>query len=81
MPGLEENAASLNGFPTNICETVNCELSPLGHTIHHMGRWTCQLLMQEIVDVLNMKTLQKKAGQRRAALRRGHRSVAALDTE
>jgi hypothetical protein len=63
LPKLAVNAALLNGFPTNICETINSELSPLGRTVHHMGRWTCQLYMQEVVDVLNMTTLQKKADQ------------------
>ena len=27
-----------------------------GHVIHHMGRWTSQIYVHEIVDVLNMKT-------------------------
>ena len=59
MPQPEANKALLQGFPTNICEIVNSELSPLGHTIHHMGRWFCQLAVQEMVDVMNLKTLQK----------------------
>ena len=37
MPQLEANQALLDTFPTNICETMNSELSPLGHVIHHMG--------------------------------------------
>jgi hypothetical protein len=59
MPHLDVNAALLDGFPRNICETMNSELSPLGHTLHHMGRWMCQLAVHEMVDVLNMKTLQR----------------------
>ena len=59
MPQLAENQALLRGFPTNICETVNSELSPLGHTVHHMGRWVCQLAVREMVDVLNMKTVMQ----------------------
>ena len=74
MPELEKNAALLRGFPTNICETMNSELSPLGHTVHHMGRWTCQLFVQEAVDVLNMKTLQKLASQKRIAERKALRA-------
>ena len=34
MPKLTTSAALLKGFPANICEKVNSELSPLGHTIH-----------------------------------------------
>ena len=69
LPNLPENVALLNGFPTNICEIVNSELSPLGHTVHHMGRWTCQLFMQEVVDVYNIKTSQKKAERQQVAER------------
>jgi hypothetical protein len=75
LPKLAANAALLDGFPTNICEIVNSELSPLGHTVHHMGRWTCQLFMQEVVDVMNMKTLQRKAAQGRIARRRALRNA------
>ena len=81
MPKLEPNAALLDGFPTNICEIVNSELSPLGHTVHHMGRWTCQLYLQEVVDVLNMKTLQKKADQKRTAEKKTRRDAAAVEPE
>ena len=56
-PQSEANKDLLDTFPTNICETMNSELSPLGHVIHHMGRWISQLHMHEMVDVLNMKTL------------------------
>jgi hypothetical protein len=81
LPKLAVNAALLNGFPTNICETINSELSPLGHTVHHMGRWTCQLYMQEVVDVLNMKTLQKKADQKRSAERKALREAGVVGPE
>ena len=77
MPKLQKNAEFLQGFPTNICETMNSELSPLGHTIHHMGRWMCQLNLQEGVDVLNMKTLQRLAGRKRIVSRRAAREVPA----
>ena len=78
MPKLTTNAALLNGFPTNICEKVNSELSPLGHTVHHMGRWMCQLYIHEVIDVLNMKTLQRKADQERTAQRKALRNAAAV---
>ena len=75
LPKLATTVPLQNGFPTNICEIVNSELSPLGHTVHHMGRWTCQLFMQEVVDVLNIKTLQQKADRERIARRRALRNA------
>lgn len=75
MPQLAENQALLNGFPTNICEIMNSELSPLGHTVHHMGRWTCQLLVHEAVDVLNMKTVQMLRSRRATAAKRAARAA------
>ena len=68
MPKLTTHAALLNCFPTNIREKVNSELSPLGHTVHHMGRWMCQLYIQEVIDALNMKTFQIKALRNAAAV-------------
>ena len=73
MPQLEANKALLQGVPTNICEIVNSEQSPIGHTIHHMGRWFCQLAVQEMVDVLNLKTLQKLKAKRTTAEKKGDR--------
>ena len=67
LPSLPANRALLQGFPnpeampsfpTSICEVVNSELSPLGHTIHHQGRWVCQLVVNEIADVHNLKRLR-----------------------
>ena len=74
MPQLEANQALLDTFPTNICETMNSELSPLGHVIHHMGRCTSQLYVHEMVDVLNMKTLARVSDARAAAQRRESRA-------
>ena len=76
LPGLASNKDMLRGFPTNICEIMNSELSPLGHTVHHMGRWVFQLAVQEYVDVLNMKTLQNHAVRRKAAERKASRDAA-----
>ena len=74
LPQLEANNALLDKFPTNICETMNSELSPLGHVIHHMGRWTCQLYVHEMVDVLNMKTLGRARDARAVARRKAART-------
>ena len=74
LPGLEANKALLGKFPANICEIMNSELSPVGHVIHHMGRWTCQLYAREMVDVLNMKTLGRVSDARSAAARKAARA-------
>ena len=42
-----------------------------------MGRWMSNLIVQEVVDVLNMKTLQKLAGRKRTADKKMARGVAA----
>ena len=60
LPHLKKNTELLDGFPSSICEVVNSELSPLGHTIHHFGQWTCQLCVNEMVDVHNMKVLRRQ---------------------
>ena len=65
LPSLSTNKALLGDFPAEICETVNSCLSPLSHTIHHMGRWVCQLVVSEIVDVHNMKVVMEKIAQRK----------------
>ena len=70
MPKLPQNQSLLRGFPTNICEITNSELSPLGHTVHHMGRWVCQLAVREMVDILNMKTVMHIEAQRAIAARK-----------
>ena len=75
MPKLPFNQELLKGFPTNICEIENSELSPLGHTVHHMGRWMFQLCVQEDIDVLNMKTLQTLAARKQVAERKAARGA------
>ena len=64
----------LDTIPTSICETMNSELSPLGHVLHHMDRWTSQLHVHEMVDVLNMKTLTRVSDARAAAQRKESRA-------
>ncbi|CAK0808155.1 unnamed protein product, partial [Prorocentrum cordatum] len=59
--------ALLSKFPTNICEIMNSELSPLGHVIHRMGRWASQFYVQEMVGALNMKTLGRMRGAQATA--------------
>jgi len=74
FPTVPANAAALGTFPTPICESVNAQLSPLAHTVHHMGRWTCFFLVSECVEVHN-ELLCRKRSQKRL---RGERSVASL---
>lgn len=66
MPQLEQNQGLLRDFPTDIAETVNSEFSPLGHTIHHMGRFFAQLVLHEAVDVHNLSRLLALKDKRRA---------------
>ena len=70
LPGLARNQRLLGAFPTNICETVNSDLSPLRHTIHHMGRWVCQLAVSEMVDVHNLKKVQEHRKKEKIASRK-----------
>ncbi|CAK0817830.1 unnamed protein product [Prorocentrum cordatum] len=62
--------ALLSKFPTNICEIMNSELSPLGHVVHHVGRWASQFYVQEMVDASNMKTLGRMRGAQATAARK-----------
>ncbi|CAK0903331.1 unnamed protein product [Prorocentrum cordatum] len=75
FPDVPANAAALGDFPTPICESVNAQLSPLAHTVHHMGRWVCDFIVGECVDVHNELRAQEAArGAARAA-----RKAARLD--
>jgi hypothetical protein len=60
FPDVAKNQAILADFPTPICESVNAELSPLAHTIHHMQRWLCLFVVTECVDVHNQLREQRK---------------------
>ena len=66
FPDVAKNAAFLGDFPTPICETVNSEMSPLAHTIHHMQRWLCTFCVNEWADVHNDLRAQRRdeAGRR-----------------
>ena len=72
FPDVERNAAFLGDFPTPICESVNAELSPLAHTVHHMQRWLCLFVVSECVHVHNELRAQRRheaqlrAGRKRA---------------
>ena len=46
------------------------EHGPLGHVLHHMGRWTSQLCVPKMVEVLNMKTLARVSDARAVAQER-----------
>ena len=66
MPQLELNRGLLRNFPADIAETVNSGLSPLGHTIHHMGRFFAQLVVHESADVHNLSRLLASKDRQRA---------------
>ena len=54
FPTVPANAEALKDFPTPINESVNAQLSPLAHTVHHLQRWACVFLVSECVDVHNI---------------------------
>ena len=93
MPELPSNVALLQGFPTSIAEVVNADLSPMGHIVHHYGRWTAQMVISETADVHSIKTLRRKredeaasatkvaVKKRRAAKREGEPSGGGGDQE
>jgi len=51
FPDTDKNSAFLRDFPTPICESVNSDLSPLAHTVHHMQRWLCLFIVNDCVQV------------------------------
>ena len=80
FPDVPRNSDFLRDFPTPVCETVNSEMSPLAHTIHHMQRWLCMFCVNECADVHNelraqrreearMRQEKKRAREERAASR------------
>lgn len=52
LPDLAGNKSILSKFPTDIAETVNSQLCPLGHVVHHMNKWICQLFLQDAQSTL-----------------------------
>ena len=66
LPSLPRNQDILQGFPTEIAESVNAQFSPLGHCFHHYSPWFAQLVMQECADVHNMVRLQALGDKERA---------------
>jgi hypothetical protein len=60
FPDTEKNSAFLRDFPTPICESVNSDLSPLAHTVHHMQRWLCFFVTSECVQVHNELLEQRR---------------------
>ena len=60
FPDVPKNAAILDQFPTPICESVNAEMSPLAHTVHHMQRWLCLFLVSECIEVHNELRAQRR---------------------
>ena len=66
LPTIEENKRLLGTFPTEIAEIVNSEMTPLGHTIHHMGKFFTQLVVSECTDVHNLSRLLALRDKQRA---------------
>lgn len=58
LPGLPQNQAVLDNFPTSMAESVNHNFSPFGHTIHHMGPYLAKFFAAEMADIHNIKLLQ-----------------------
>lgn len=74
FPTVPENEAALGSFPTPICESVNSRLSPLAHTVHHMGRWVCMFSVTECVDVHNTLLMADASRSKERAGRRAARA-------
>ena len=70
LPDLPRNKEILDRFPTDIAETVNSQFSPLGHLVHHQGKWFCNLFLQEMCDVHNMTRLQAIRDRSRASAKK-----------
>lgn len=81
LPSLPRNKEVLNGFPTEIAESVNSQFSPLGHCFHHYGPWFAQLVLQELADVHNLSRLQSLQDKKRGSEKKRKREVAASATE
>jgi hypothetical protein len=77
LPSLQRNKEVLNGFPTEIAESVNSQFSPLGHCFHHYGPWFAQLVLQELADVHNLSRLQSLQDKKRGSEKKRKREVAA----
>ena len=76
LPTIEENKRLLGTFPTEIAEIVNSEMTPLGHTIHHMGKFFAQLVVSECTDVHNLSRLLALRDKQRAdAKKRGRGTI------
>ena len=76
LPTIEDNKRLLGTFPTEIAEIVNSEMTPLGHTIHHMGKFFAQLVVSECTDVHNLSRLLALRDKQRAdAKKRGRGTI------
>ena len=78
LPTIEENKGLLGTFPTDIAEIVNSEMTPLGHTIHHMGKFFAQLVVSECTDVHNLSRLLALRDKQRADAKKRRRGTIQL---
>ena len=78
LPTIEENKGLLGTFPTEIAEIVNSEMTPLGHTIHHMGKFFAQLVVSECTDVHNLSRLLALRDKQRADAKKRRRGTIQL---
>ena len=76
FPDVDRNATFLRKFPTPICESVNAEMSPLAHTIHHMQRWLCLFVVNECVEVHNELRAQRRGEMQLRRERKRKRALA-----
>lgn len=71
FPDVARNQAFLGDFPTPVCESVNAEMSPLAHTVHHMQRWLCLFVVSECAAVHNeLRAQRRMEAQRREGRKR-----------
>lgn len=80
LPTIEENKQLLGDFPTEIAEIVNSEMTPLGHTVRHMGKFFTQLVVNECADVHNLSRLLALRDKQRADSKRRRRGAALVDS-
>ena len=80
FPDVEKNAAFLRDFPTPICESVNSDLSPLAHIVHHMQRWLALFMVNEIVEVHSEQKVRCQRESRERQERKRARRAKAADT-
>ena len=70
FPTVPANMEALATSPTPINESVNAQLSPLKHIVHHMQKWVCFFIVSECADEHNiMNGIERRAAAARAEKR------------